>query len=584
MLRAVSRSNQILPGETDPVRQAHLLLEAARKLAPTDLPAALPLCDEIVVLANAHGTDNAPLQDQLAQCLHLRGTLFLNQADYGSALLSFSRAGGIYESLDNSYHAALQQFFIGVAQAYAGLYADAVQDMRAALTVFEANDDPRMVANCLNSIGHTFGQLNEHSKALPYLIKSVLIARDTDDKRTLSTCLDSLCQAYLGIGDLDTALECGLESVQVAREGNAVAREAEHLLSVGSVHHARGELALATSCFQQTLALARKHGYRFAEAGALRRMGSACKQQDQTADALRCLREALAIARSIGHKRETYICLENMAAACKLAGDFEAALDHFEQFQLAREAIFNEQADIRLKTLEIAYEVEQAKKEKEIYNLRNVALQREIEERIKAQAAAELLSITDQLTGLFNRRHLLCTAENEVAKALRYKTPLSLVIFDIDFFKKVNDNYGHAVGDKILAVVSSHVGNSLRAGDVLGRYGGEEFVILLPHTSTETARLMIERLRKSIATLVVRTGNAEVSVTISAGIAGLAGDGRNDRLDRLLERADQALYAAKAAGRNQTAVCAIPVAPLLAIRSTDDQDDGVSSGDAQVAA
>ncbi len=362
----------------------------------------------------------------------------------------------------------------------------------------------------------------------------------------------------MGIGDLDAALECGLESVQVAREVNALAREAEHLLSVDSVRQARGELALAAGCFEQTLALARKHGYRFAESGALRRMGSAYKQQKQTAEALCCLREALAIARSIGSKRETYLCLEELAAACKLAGDFEAALEHFEQFQLAKEAIFNEQADIRLKTLEIAYEVEQANKEKEIYYLRNVALQREVAERIKAQAAAELLSITDQLTGLFNRRHLLFMAENEVAQALRYRTPLSLVIFDIDSFKKVNDNFGHAAGDKVLAVVSSHVLTGLRPGDVLGRYGGEEFVIVLPHTSTEAARLTIERIRKGIAALVVGTGSGEVSVTISAGIAGLAGEGSDDRLDQLLERADRALYAAKAAGRNQTVVCAMP--------------------------
>ena len=110
----------------------------------------------------------------------------------------------------------------------------------------------------------------------------------------------------------------------------------------------------------------------------------------------------------------------------------------------------------------------------------------------------------------------------------------------------------------MLAVVSSHVLTGLRPGDVLGRYGGEEFVIVLPHTSTEAARLTIERIRKGIAALDVGTGSGEVSVTISAGIAGLAGEGSDDRLDQLLERADRALYAAKAAGRNQTVVCALP--------------------------
>ena len=140
------------------------------------------------------------------------------------------------------------------------------------------------------------------------------------------------------------------------------------------------------------------------------------------------------------------------------------------------------------------------------------------------------------------------------AQAVRYKHPLSLVIFDIDHFKRVNDNFGHAVGDKVLAIVSGHVRSSLRVGDIVGRYGGEEFVILLPHTSTQAALQKVERIRKAVASLVVRTETDQVSVTISSGIAELLEPEENDRLDQLLERADRALYTAKAAGRNQTII------------------------------
>jgi len=534
----------------DPQQHLETILGMARKLAETDIATAIDLCEKVIAVQSS----NQQLQGQLTECFHLQGTLFLNKADYSAALVSFSRAKIINEALDNSLGAANELCFIGISQAYAGLYSDALVNLRAALSVFEEHGDQVMIANSLNSIGHTYVLLDEFDKALPYLIKSVAIARETGNKKSLATALDSLCHAYLGLADLDQALSCGLESVAVARASEALLREAEHLLGVGLVYRARGELAEAETCFQQSLALARKYGFRLAESLALRTLGATRRHQGRLPEALSLLQEALAILQEIGAKQRAYECLEDLAAICKQAGDFEAALNYYEQFHLAKDAIFNDQADFRLKSLEIAYEVEQTKKEKEIYNLRNVALQREIDERIKAQSAAELLAITDPLTGLFNRRHLLYLAERELAQAIRYKRPLSFVIFDIDFFKRVNDNYGHAAGDKVLTVVSSHVRSGLRESDVVGRYGGEEFVILLPQTSLQAAREMAERVRKIVASVRVPVENDEISVTISAGISGLRAPGKNDRLDQLLDWADRALYEAKEAGRNNTVV------------------------------
>jgi diguanylate cyclase len=181
-------------------------------------------------------------------------------------------------------------------------------------------------------------------------------------------------------------------------------------------------------------------------------------------------------------------------------------------------------------------------------------LQREIEERVKAQASAERLAIVDPLTGLFNRRQLFSLAERQLAEALRHEQPLSVVMFDIDHFKKVNDNYGHAAGDKVLSILSSSVERILRKSDSVGRYGGEEFVILLPQTDLDSARLLAERLRIEIAELAIDLDHDRISVTISAGIAGLSAPKVDDRIDRLIDRADQALYLAKQNGRNRTEI------------------------------
>jgi diguanylate cyclase (GGDEF)-like protein len=149
---------------------------------------------------------------------------------------------------------------------------------------------------------------------------------------------------------------------------------------------------------------------------------------------------------------------------------------------------------------------------------------------------------------------LLQVAEREVLLATRYGRDLSLIIFDIDHFKNVNDNFGHVSGDKVLQAVSKFVQNSVRKCDIVGRYGGEEFALLLPETNSTKAELMFERIRTAIAAMSIELDRGSTSVTISAGIAQVDSGEKSVTLEQLLDRADQALYVAKNSGRNQTQV------------------------------
>ena len=159
------------------------------------------------------------------------------------------------------------------------------------------------------------------------------------------------------------------------------------------------------------------------------------------------------------------------------------------------------------------------------------------------------LARIDELTGLLNRRHFFERAEQELARAKRYKRPLSAILLDVDHFKRVNDNHGHAVGDEVLRVVARRCRETVRSVDILGRYGGEEFVILVPDTSEAgTGEVLAERLRACIAQEPIASSGEAIAVTISLGVAGLRPD--TDDLAKLLDRADTALYAAKEAGRN----------------------------------
>ena len=181
---------------------------------------------------------------------------------------------------------------------------------------------------------------------------------------------------------------------------------------------------------------------------------------------------------------------------------------------------------------------------------------------------AHRLSITDSLTGIYNRRHFMNLAQQEYQRACRYNRPLSIIMLDIDHFKRVNDTHGHLIGDQVLRTIASQIQDHLRESDFIGRYGGEEFTILLPETpslvhheedaKTEvpaenlSAKIVAQRICDLISSARIPTENGDVKITASLGVAGQCIDFAD--IETLLNRADQALYIAKQRGRNQVAV------------------------------
>ncbi|HSW64277.1 MAG TPA: sensor domain-containing diguanylate cyclase [Dissulfurispiraceae bacterium] len=160
----------------------------------------------------------------------------------------------------------------------------------------------------------------------------------------------------------------------------------------------------------------------------------------------------------------------------------------------------------------------------------------------------QLLANTDGLTGLFNRRFFFELAAREFAAAVRYPRPLTILMFDVDGLKQINDTLGHMVGDEALAWISQVAASHIREVDVLARYGGDEFVILLPQTSAQQALPMAERIRESVAARRLETD--PFGITISVGIAELRSKPEESSIESVVQRADKALYMAKANGRN----------------------------------
>jgi len=163
-----------------------------------------------------------------------------------------------------------------------------------------------------------------------------------------------------------------------------------------------------------------------------------------------------------------------------------------------------------------------------------------------------VLSLTDELTGLPNRRAFLRRVNTEVDRIVRYKHPLSLVLIDLDYFKRINDQFGHAVGDDVLRIYAESVFPLFRNHDLVARYGGEEFVILFPDTDIEGVQLALQKIREKCATLKVKLAKGNIPLPgFSAGVAQYL-DGESAQL--FIERADRALYRAKQNGRGRTEV------------------------------
>ncbi|UYF99178.1 diguanylate cyclase [Halomonas sp. GD1P12] len=179
----------------------------------------------------------------------------------------------------------------------------------------------------------------------------------------------------------------------------------------------------------------------------------------------------------------------------------------------------------------------------------DITERKKLEERLQeANSRLDHLACHDELTGLLNRRAGLCQLEEELKRCRRYGGELSVVLFDLDSFKSINDTYGHATGDTALAEVTAAIAHALRDTDLQVRLGGEEFLIIMPETGSDEAHVAAERLRAIIEER--RFTPHQLSITLSAGVASTPATSA----EQLIERGDQAMYQAKASGRNQVSL------------------------------
>ena len=429
---------------------------------------------------------------------------------------------------------------IGNVQYQLGRFEDALQSHQDGLVLRKELRNPVAMGASLSNIGLILFVLERHEEAEHTLREAAKIQDTAGDEQGAANTRVNLAHALSALGRDD-------ESLALAREA------AEALAAKGD---RRGESS-AWLCVGETI------------------LRSANGSTDALGDATLCCEKALEIGNGIDAPEIVYRAHHGLAMAYRQRFELgespdhaRRSMEHWQRFYEAERSVINERARRNAHQLEAEYKAAKAEHAAEIERFRAVELQRRnseletlnqqlqttnrdkeavLKELQRKSRELERLASTDGLTGVLNRRHLDRTLAQEFDRYRRYRHELAVVMVDLDEFKAINDQISHQVGDDVLRQVARILKGQIRHLDAVGRYGGDEFIVLLPETPLERAVEVAERIRQAIDEFEWHRIHPDAKVTASVGVA--VASAANDA-DALIEAADAQLYLAKASGRN----------------------------------
>ena len=314
-----------------------------------------------------------------------------------------------------------------------------------------------------------------------------------------------------------------------------------------------GDYPQAQSNLHHATLLFDEYGRDISSVYVLTDLGQVYLQQNDLERAEQELLKALEASKQMEMRNEQARCHKYLSEICERQGRFDQALKHYKIFQNLREDTAGEGTLKQLAALRVSHQIETAQRDAEIQRLQKEKLQIELDEHKRIHAILEELATRDPLTNMFNRRHFLSLAEQEWKRSMRYEHPLGALMLDVDHFKQINDHHGHASGDKALTSVANVIQSTLRSTEIAGRYGGDEFVILLPETHLKDGKRVAERICQAIKEYKISSALGAIELSVSIGIAcmsGVQGDSIKS-LSELLNHADEALYNAKKVGKGR---------------------------------
>jgi diguanylate cyclase (GGDEF)-like protein len=432
----------------------------------------------------------------------------------------------------------------------------ALGSFREGLDLARTLGDRHTEAVLLLALGFYHGQQEESVPYEEYTRIALGIFRELGDLQRVALCLNNIAGAISRRKRFAEALACYEEALPIAlsqgwRRGQALIH-AGH----GGVLFQQGHVDEGVRRYLESNAILEELGDVFQITRHLGLLGRALVDAGRPAEALPHLEAAVRHAEARRFELELSVALELISRVHEALGDATSALRALRRHLQEGAIAANRRTEEIVRKLKLEQSLAVAKREAEHQESRNAelsAVNAALTDSLRTQRALqdelEWLVRTDTLTGLHNRRAMEELGGREIARCLRTRGSLAVMLADVDHFKRINDRYGHAVGDEVLVELGARLRRNVRSVDRVARWGGEEFCVMLVDTDAAGALIAAERVRHAIAQCPFETSAGPLTVTLSLGVAALRDDAEG--LAPLLRRADVALYVAKDRGRDQ---------------------------------
>jgi diguanylate cyclase (GGDEF)-like protein len=540
-----------------PEQRLPLMLAMADAVSSIDARRALSIAQEADALA-------ASLDDRhaRAEAMYLQGRCADLLLDHSTALDVYDRALGEFEAARDDVSVAKTLRAISFVHDALGNFSRALDYQFQALALDQRSGNDQSRAATLRTIGIVYTRSGDHAAGLDFYRRSLALCTSSADAVERAKTLNNIGINLKNLGQLEEARAALEEAHEVFVKLGLPLQQSATLNNLGLVQQRMGDAGSAERTLREALALAEVTGYRYGVAHASLSLARLCLAQKRFDDVRDWLLAALAVCERHRLKPTQYEVHEAFAEYYDKIDDARSALSHYRRFHALEREVQSEAARDKLRALQIQFDLSAAKREAEIERERQ-----EVLTRANAELDALNISLTeanlqktmlldqlerqtyeDALTALANRRRLDQRLADEFALALRHGRPLAVAMADLDHFKAVNDRFSHAVGDAALRATAKILSGQVRHTDLVARFGGEEFVIVLVETDAEAAMRVCEKLRAAVAHHNWSAIHPGLSLTISIGITA---DTTVPSHDRMLAMADRNLYTAKAAGRNR---------------------------------
>ena len=517
------------------------------------------------------------------------GYYFWRISTHDSALVYFNKALKLRKHISSPIDLASTYNNIGIINYQMGNYEVALEHYLIALPLQEDAGNKRGVSLIMSNIGKTYKDLGKINEAFPYFVNALKIGEVIKDNIAKGYALNNIATVLEAKCQYDSSLvyyNLSLDGYKAANDRKGVVL---NLNNVAHVHYVMGNFKNAIHYSLRARQIAAEIEDGDGEATALKNLGLSYLHVGKVDMALDCFQKSVTISMKIGKRELLKENYEYMSQLYTKTGDYVNSMKHYMLFSSLKDSLLNEQVAHNIDRLKISFETEGKEREnaalrvvqeaqneiirrnKTIIGLISLLLlsiiilsvvlfsmngqkKKVITKLDKALGEVERLSITDELTELFNRRYFWNKLDDSIAIAKRHKRELSCAMIDLDYFKKVNDTYGHSFGDTVLKRTSNRIVSLCRTSDTVARYGGEEIIVLMPETSLEGALAVAEKICEEIKNVRYQPGgDASLIVTASIGVSCMTPSSASNLISSsdLVALADKALYRAKEDGRDR---------------------------------